>query len=304
MRWLLAIALLLTPTAASAAACCIGSVGAGGARLGPCETVRLGGSWSLEGLAGSWRRDGSLRAAESSSRVDHRFVAEGRFRLDERFQLGYAMPIVLSARSVLDTSEVGIGPGDLTIVARLEPAGEPTGAAPQPAVGLELTLPTGVPVHAAQGTTGAWATGGGHFALTPSFWLGRTFGRGSFELDAGATFSMPSPHDGGRSVPGIGWRAAALGGIFLHRTATLSLSLGAQGRSPGWIAGKSAGTASVEPRGAAGVTFQLPRGARLSTSVFGSLPIPGLGRSTEATVGLSVGLAWVSRYPWSVLAQR
>jgi hypothetical protein len=303
-RLALVLALLLLPSSASAAACCIGSVGATGARLGPCEYLRMGGSYSIEGLAGSWRRDGTLHPTSASSRIDQRLTVDGRFRLDDRFQLGFSMPLVVSARTVLDTSEVGIGPGDLTIVARLEPADEPTGRAPQPAFGLELILPTGVPVHAAQGTTGAWATGGGHVALAPSLWLGRTFGRGSIEFDTSAGFSMPSPADAGRAVPGVTLRATVLGGIFLQRSATLALSLGVNGRTPGWLAGKAAGSASVAPRVGVGVSFRAFKTAQLSVSVVGSLPIPHLGVSSEATLGAAVGISWIRRQPWPQVVSR
>ncbi len=295
--------LVALPGAASAAACCIGSVGASGARLGPCETIRLGGSWTLDALAGSWRQDGSLNPASSSGRVDQRFVAEGRFRVDDRFQVGFAMPIVLSARRVLDDAELGAGPGDLTLSLRLEPAVEPIAPAPQPAFGLDVLLPTGVPQHAAQGVTGAWATGAGHLAFTPSLWLGRTFGKGSFEVVGDATFSAPSPADGGRAIPGIAWSATALGGLFVHHSTTLSVSLGLRGRSPGWVGGKAAGTPSVEPRVGVGAAFKVGRDLRLLVGVAGSLPIPQLGRSSDATIGGTLGLAWLTRKPWSMLIE-
>ena len=283
---------------AHAAACCVGSTSDQAARLGPCETALVGVSYGLEGLVARWSAGGQLVSARSTPRLDHSFVGYFALRVDPRFQLGATMPLRLQAVAAGDLREVGVGPGDLTLFARLEPFENAAGAGPPlPAFGLGLVLPTGIPPESAPGQLGAFATGRGYLALAPSVDLERTFGKGVFRITVDGLFSVPRPWDEDVRVPGVGWGAPVAGSLFVSVDTTLALSGGARGRSAGRVRGEVSGKASVEPWIGAGVSLGMPRFDRLSLGVRTSLPIPVIGRSTSATVLFSVSYTGVRRQP-------
>ena len=295
---LLLVWALCAPSPALAAACCVGSTSDQAARLGPCETALVGISYGAEGLAAWWDADGQLVSARSTPRLDHSFVGYFALRVDPRFQFGATMPLRLQAVAAGDLREVGIGPGDLTLFARLEPFENAAGAGPPlPAFGLGLVLPTGIPPVSAPGQLGAFATGRGYLAVAPSIDLERTFGKGVFRVTVDGLFSVPRPWDEDSRVPGVGWGAAVAGSFFLSVDTTLAVSGGARGRSAGRVRDEASGKPSVEPWLGVGVSLGMPRFDRLSLGLRTSLPIPVIGRSTSASVLFTVSYTGVRRQP-------
>jgi hypothetical protein len=301
-RLLLAALLTALPAAAWGSACCVGSTSATAGRLGRCEqagvTVRLG----FEGRTGTWDRDGGFHPASRDIREALSLGIGGALRVDRRFQFGGSLPLRLQRRALDDQEAWGFGPGDLRTWLRWEPLEDVSGpqAPPVPVVGFTVILPTGVPAEASPDPLGAGATGSGLLALGPVLSLERSGARGSFELGGQLVASLPRPGDPHGRAPGLAWTLGVTGAAFLSPSVTLSGSLGADGLSPGLHDGALSGSASIRPTLGAGLALKLRRSGkeRLSIGLSGHPPIPGIGRSQESTLALSVSLTAVRLAPW------
>lgn len=288
-------ALLLLPGVATAAACCVGSTVSQAERLGPCEFFSVGATWSIEARTGGWAASGALKLGGQDRRLTQRLIATAAVRPARFMQVGMSVPLVLQWKRVAGTDGIGAGPGDLTVWTWVEPfedLGAPP-AVPLPEFGFLLTLPTGVPVERATAPVGAGATGTGYAVLRPSLRLGRTWLKGSLHAAGGLGISPPRP--GETRAPGVAWEGSINGAWFVRRDVTLSLLLGATGLTRGFADGKPVGAPSIEPWLSAGVALAPRMKGRLNIGVRTSLPIPGLGRSQEATVLFAVGGTFVTR---------
>jgi len=298
VRALVAAAVLLaaTPDVASAAACCVGSTSSEFGRLGPCDTLSVGAAWSLEAHVGSWTLDGDLASGGDTRRLIHTWTGALGVRPVRPLQLGVAMPLVVQGRRIGDLEEVGGGPGDLRAWAWVEPFEDLPGedAAPFPEVGLSFVFPTGIPTEVAGGL-GAGATGAGWFSVGPGFRLGRTLVKGALHGSGSILFSAPRPGDTKRVVPGAAWSLSFTGSVFLPPRTILGIVGGASGRTPGLVGDRWAGVASVEPWVGVSWTIRARGWDRVAFGLRGSLPIPKLGRSNDATVTFVVAVNHVRR---------
>ena len=295
--------LLLAPSIAQASACCAGSTSAAVGRLGGGEQAGLYVSLGLEGRTATWDGEGGVHAAERDRREAIILGIEGALRVDRRFQFGGSMPLRVQHRALGEENAWGVGPGDLRTWLRFEPMEDVGGpkSAPVPALGFALILPTGIPASAAPDPLGAGATGSGYVSLGPVLSLERSGSRGSFEVGGQLLASLPPPDAPPSRVPGVGWSLGLSGAAFLSPSVTLSGSIGADGLSPGLHDGRPSGDGSIRPLLGAGVAMKLRRSGkeRLSIGLSGHPPIPGLGRSREATLALSVTLSAVRLEPWA-----
>lgn len=298
MRALAAVLLALTlatPASASAAACCVGATSDQAARLGACERLLVGVGWSLDLPFAGWDSSGGLHRPPDV-RVAHRFSGLAAFRVDDRLQVGVAMPLLLQGIVVGERVAFGAGPGDLRTWMRLEPLPPGYGPGPPiPAFGFALALPTGIPPEQALGSLAAGATGTGYLGLAPSIDFERQGGKGLIRVAFDGLFSLPRPWEERVNAPGVVFGGDVSGAIFVDWKTTLSVSGGARVRTPGWFDGKPTGRGGVEPWLAVGGSFNVRAFDRLSVGLRSSLPVPGVGRSTAASVMLSVGYAHVRR---------
>ncbi len=292
---LLLTTLLAAPATAQAAACCVGSTSDQASRLGPCERVLLGVGYSLELPAAEWDAVGDLHRP-AAPRVVHRFSGVTALRVDDRFQFGFAMPLVLQAVSVGDRVEAGGGPGDLRAWLRVEPRPGVIGPGPPVAgLGFALVLPTGIPPEQAPGGLGAGGTGAGYLGLAPSFDIEKQGARGLIRLSVDGTFSVPRPWEDRVNAPGVALGADVSGAFFVDWRTTIAISGGARVRTPGWFDGKVTGRGGVEPWLGVGASFGVRGFDRLSVGLRTSLPVPRIGRSMPVSVLASVTWAHVRR---------
>lgn len=288
------VLLLLWPGAAAAAACCVGSTTAEAGRLGPCEFFTVGVATSLEGRLGAWDHAGELRLG-SDARLTHRWSGSAALRPSRTVQLGVVAPFLLQWKRVAGVDGVGGAPGDVLVWASLEPFEDSpvARAAPLPQFGFAVTVPTGVQAEDSAAPVGAGATGSGHVVLLPSLRLGRNRLRGSVFGDAQVGVSLPRP--GPLRMPGVSWGVSLSGAWFARTDLSLSLAAGLRGLGPGLVGDRVAGRPSMEPWLGAGLALSTRREGRILLGLRHSLPLPAVGRSQEATVLLSFGVAYVTK---------
>ncbi len=299
----LASSQFLTPSQAGAAACCIGSTSGSAERLGPCEWLGLGLSYSLHTAPASWTSTGELRANTRSHSLDQRWTTSFVLRPNRYFELGAALPLVLQVRSIDEQTELGVGPGDLRLTFTLDPfGGQPSvtlKGPPLPDFGLTVQLPTGIPLEHSTGSLGAGATGTGWAAVGPNLRLSRTGLNGSLQLSLGIELPLPRPDVDEGTLPGSAWSGGFSGAWFVNSKATLSLGGGVRGVTRGRLKGELLGDLSVEPFLAASGTFAVKGGTRLSIGIRPSIPVPFLGRNGDAQVILTMGIrrVWKGKMP-------
>jgi len=290
---LFAVLLLGLPASAQAAACCVGSTTSEAGRLGPCEFFRIGVTTSLDSRVGAWSRSGELRGG-SDARLTHSWIGSAAVRPDRRVQVGLSVPFLLQWKRVAGTDGVGGGPGDAMLWALLELFEHVPGVGvPLPDFGIAVTLPTGVPAGEGVAAVGAGATGGGHLVFTPSARLGHSGLRGSIFGSGSLGLAVPRP--GETKVPGVAWDFALTGAWFARANLSLSVAGGLRGLTPGRVDGRSAGGPSLEPWLGGGLAIGLKHEGRLTLGLRHSAPVPRLGRSREATVLFSLGVAYVTK---------
>lgn len=285
-----ALLLLGSMSSAWAGACCVGTTSSQLGRLGPCEKVAAGLGYSLEALLGSWSNRGELRGPGDDRRLTHSLIGLIALRPDRRFQFGLSMPFLLQGKQLGAKGGVGGGPGDMNLWLSVEPF-EDLGARrapPVPMFGLQVRLPTGIPLDRAPGMTGAGATGAGHLALGPGLRVEKTFAKGALYLAGEAMFSLPRPDALAAPLPGVAWSASASGAFFVRADRTVSLSGGMTGISPALSHGRPTGRASHEPWLGLGLTVTPRRGHRWTFGLRHGLPVPALGRNQEGTLLFSV----------------
>lgn len=291
---ILAVFLISTPAVASAAACCVGSTSNFGGRLGPCEWV--GGGIALGGDVGfgHWSRAGAFRPVGSDRAVSGRTTLGGMFRFDKVAQMAVTVPLVLQYRRIAGTGHVGGGPGDTVLTFRFEPMPDRYGPTARPSVTFQLAtaFPTGIPTDAADNP--ALATGTGYLTLLPRVGLQRAFTKGALLVEAELGLSVPRPGDPTATTPGAPWIVLASGSWFVRQTLTVTGSSGLRGTGPGFLKGRFAGHGTVAPWVSAGAAVKLGPG-RLTVGLSSSVPLPGLGASEEARVGVNLGYTLVSK---------
>ena len=189
----LAVASVLLPRAASAAACCLSATAFGVGRLRIWEDYAIGVQLGTARSLGQWDQAGKLRRnASGYSDGLSRFEPWAIVRLHERVQVQAWIPVLLNDRAGGGETQLAGGLGDVGAAARFEivSLGEYAGL-PAFAVTLGAVAPTGrrpeqtsPPLLAGTTGRGAWA---GSLALETEYaWL-PWFVR----LDAGITASLP-----------------------------------------------------------------------------------------------------------------
>ncbi len=258
--------LLLGVSVAAASSCCVGSTSDQPAQLGRCE--RFGAGFGVGEVVELGRIDGEggwAATAEGWSQTTTSLGVAGRWA--RWGSVGLAVPFVVNAQARPGENRVGMGFGDVSAAARIEPWEEVRGPVPVFTVGL--VAPSGTGWFASNDPLGADVTGGGEWAPVVGVALERTSAAWPWRVGveaAGLQRWVGSASIGRSFAPR--WTAAlAVSGRAETSTAGVSWRSGLDarvvlGRPAAWRVWASAGSdlpvgrsAHLEARGGAGVVF-------------------------------------------------
>lgn len=295
-----ALALLLAPGAARAAACCMSATSFGVGRLRIWEEVAAGVQLGHARSLGQWDAGGALRL-NGSSLVDGLSQAQPWViaRLHERVQVSAWAPLLLNDRRVGDQGQLAGGLGDLGAAVRgeLVSLGQYDGL-PSFAVTVGALAPTGrrpeqtsPPLFAGTTGRGAWGLSvavESEYASLP--WFAR--------VDAGATWLLPfsRPDTGARQRYGAQLAAALSGGRELLADRLIAaLSLSAEWEGPIELDGAEVPASRARSLTlAASLSWVVDPHWTLVGGVNNGLWPGGAGQNRDARLGLTVGV----RHAW------
>ena len=211
-----------------------------------------------------------------------------------QFQFNVAVPFVETTRATQTVGDSGGGVGDVSFALRWDAfrAGE-NPVVPGIAPMITLTVPSGTPVESARGPLGADATGLGSAALGTGVALEQVFGRALFVLTGTATFHGARTAGGVHSQLGTDLAGTIGASYTLKRGVSLGASLTYMGSFDSSVAEQDVPqSARAFAQIAASIALPLPRDTRLLGSLFFIPPISSIGQNANASVGLSLTLAY------------
>jgi len=256
--------LLLGASLALASACCVGSTSDQPAQLGRCE--RLGAGFGVGEVVELGRLDAGGRWAATAEGWSQITTSLGvAMRWARWGSVGLVAPFVVNAQARPGEQRVGMGFGDVSAAARLEPWEE--GRGPVPVFTVGLVAPSGKSWTQANDPLGADVTGAGEWTPVVAVALERT--------------SSPWPWRLGIEASGPRrWVGAASIGHSIDRDWTAAMALSATAESS---------AAGVSWRGALDVrvVHGRPGAWRVWTAAGSDLPV-GRSAHLEARVGAGV----------------
>ena len=293
MRAALALALLLVPGAAHAAACCLSTSTFGAGRLAVWEDAAVGLSLGYASAAGQFDGAGTYRAHEGYSEEEGRATAFALLRLARTLEAGARVPWVVGSRSAGSLDETGHGVGDVARSLRWDafPMGTLGGGLPGVAFLLGASLPTGRAADESEGILAADATGRGYTSLSAGVSVERSFGTAFLRLDLGAVLPLAREVGGATVRAGPGLAAQLGGGVDLGSGVVLALAPRVRWESDATRDGvRLADSSTLEIAIGPSASWEFVRDWTLQAGFDTGLPFDGLGSnrplSTSATLGI------------------
>lgn len=280
---------------AYAQACCASTSTLFPARLQDTEDALVGIAAKAAVVTGSYDKDRVfIGQPAGASEWDFSQTLLVTARMFTQFQFNVAIPIVETTRQASTTSDAGAGVGDVAFALRWDAfrAGE-NPIVPGIAPFVALSVPSGTPVESARGPLGADATGLGSAQLTTGIALEQVFGRALFVLSGAAMFHGARTAAGVHSQLGTDLSGTIGASYTLKRGIAFGASLTYTGSFDSSVAEQDiAGSARALTQIAASLVVPLPRDARLQAALFFTPPMSSVGQNENASVGLSLTLAY------------
>ena len=282
------LAVLATPSAARAQACCAGGSAITPGRLEAHEVALAGVELRAASVLGSY--DSSGRYAGSPPR-DTEFDFEqdifGAVRVLGRGQVALLVPVVETRRQVADLSHFGGGVGDVNASVRYDfiSAGE-SRYAPGVALLAGVTAPTGTAAESATAPLAVDATGIGAWQANAALALEQTYG--SWFVNATAIVAKRTPRFG--QTLGTQVTLLAAGAYTFDNDMALALSISyafegdASDASGNDVAFSSKRLTSVS----ASVLWPIDDAWRLLGSLFVEPPLSHVGSNQPSSSGLTI----------------
>jgi hypothetical protein len=290
----------LVPRLAAAQACCAGTGAVTPGRLSLHEDALVGLRLKAANAFGSWLSDGSYADAPSgSTEWDFEEDLFAAVRLAPRAQLAGLIPVVQTYQRTPALTERGGGIGDVNLSGRYDfaLAGESRWL-PGIAALAGVTFPTGTAVESASGQLATDATGTGAYQANLGVALEQTAGPWLFGASGLVAKRAPRTQNGVKTSKSAEWTLLLATAYTFPGDQALAVlaSYAAEGDSEydGQLVPRSSrrlATLSV-----AGM-FPLGGPWRLQGSAFLTPPVSDLGRSSPASTGLTLTLAWVAARP-------
>ncbi len=280
---------------AHAQACCASTSTLFPARLQDTEDGLVGLAAKAAVVTGSYDKDRVYAAQPAgASEWDFSQALLVTARMFEQLQFNVAIPLVETTRRASTTSDAGAGLGDVAFALRWDAfrAGEDP-VVPGIAPFVALSVPSGTPVESARGPLGADATGLGSAQATTGIALEQVFGRALFVLSGAAMFHGARTAAGVHSQLGTDLSGTIGASYTFQRGISLGASLTYTGSFDSNVAGQdiaSSGRAFTQI--AASLVVPLPRDMRVQGAIFFLPPMSSLGQNENASVGLSLTLAY------------
>lgn len=277
---LLVLALALSPTRVEAQACCAGAAAGQLGRLTLHEEGLVGLDFRTVRTLGAFGDDATFRGTETEALQFEQSLL-GTFRLDQAIQVGAVVPLVQSYTRTSREAGLGVGLGDLQLLARYDFsfAGQ---SLRLPGIALlgGVVIPTGRAVEETTHPLGVEATGTGRVRIWSGLGLEQSYGLAFVQLMGSLLYDAP------RSARGMDfegrWGANASFSLGASLPSELTVGLSARYevepsvRQRGWRYGLAAGYPLTD--------------WRLQAGVFTDAPLDGFGRNKNAQLGFHLAL--------------